>query len=85
MDPTTEQQQNDLERIQLIVTDVLDIDVGKLHADSSQQDIEEWDSLGHLRIVTALEQEFGIKPTMREIAELNSIPAITRYIETSIR
>ena len=85
MDPTMEQQQIDFERIQLIITDVLDIDADKLHADSSQQDIAEWDSLGHLRIVTALEQEFGVKPTMKEIAELNSIPAITRYIETSIR
>ena len=80
-----EQRHIDLERIQLIVTDVLDIDADKVHATASQQDIAEWDSLAQLRIVTALEQEFGVKPTMKEIAELNSIPAITRYIETSIR
>lgn len=80
-----EQRHIDLERIQLIVTDVLDIDADKINANASQQDIAEWDSLAQLRIVTALEQEFGVKPTMKEIAELNSIPAITRYIETSIR
>ena len=70
------------ERIQLIVSDVLDVDSSKVGMDASQDDIEEWDSLAQLRIVTALEQEFGIKPTMREIAELNSIPAMTRFVNT---
>jgi len=71
------------ERIRLIVSDVLEVDAGKIHAESHQADIAEWDSLAQLRIVTALEQEFGVKPTMREIAELTSIPAITRYLEAS--
>lgn len=71
------------ERIQLIVCDVLEIDARKITVDSGQADIPEWDSLAQLRIVTALEQEFGVKPTMREIVELTSIPAITRYLDAS--
>jgi acyl carrier protein len=72
------------ERVQLIVSDVLEIDPGELNAESQQSEIAEWDSLAHLRIVTALEQEFGVKPTMREIAELTSIPAITRFLEAAV-
>ena len=72
--------EENLERICLIVSDVLDVDTGSIAPDSAQGDIPEWDSLAQLRIVTALEQEFGVKPTMREIPELNSIPAITRYL-----
>ena len=75
-------QHIDLERIQLIVTDVLDIDASKVTADATQHDIAEWDSLAQLRIISALEQAFGVRPTMREIPELNSIPAISRYLET---
>jgi acyl carrier protein len=71
------------ERVRLIVSDVLDVDTGSIASDSAQGDIPEWDSLAQLRIVTALEQEFGVKPTMREIPELNSIPAITRYLGTA--
>lgn len=71
------------ERIRLIISDVLDVDVNSIEHDSAQGGIPEWDSLAQLRIVTALEQEFGIKPTMREIPELNSIPAITRYLDTA--
>ena len=75
--------EENLERIRLIVSDVLDVDTGSIAPDSAQGDIPEWDSLAQLRIVTALEQEFGVKPTMREIPELNSIPAITRYLGTA--
>lgn len=70
-------------RVQLIVSDVLEIPPETIRAESHQADIAEWDSLAQLRIVTALEQEFGVKPTMREIAELTSIPAITRYLDGS--
>jgi acyl carrier protein len=72
-----------LERICLIVSDVLDIDAASVSPDSAQGDIPEWDSLAQLRIVTALEQEFGVKPTMREIPELNSVPAIARFLDTA--
>lgn len=72
-----------LERIRLIVSDVLDLDAGHISPDSAQGDIPEWDSLAQLRIVTALEQEFGVKPSMREIPELNSIPAIAQYLHSS--
>ena len=71
------------ERVRLIVSDVLDVDTGSISPDSAQGDIPEWDSLAQLRIVTALEQEFGVKPTMRQIPELNSIPAITRYLDSA--
>ena len=71
------------ERIRLIVSDVLEIDANRIGAESHQSDIAEWDSLAQLRLVTALEEEFGVKPSMREIAELTSIPAITRYLNTS--
>lgn len=72
-----------IEKVRLIVSDVLEIDANKISAESHQTDIAEWDSLAQLRLVTALEEEFGVKPTMREIADLTSIPAITRYLNTS--
>lgn len=71
------------ERIRLIVSDVLEIDPERVQEGSHQADFTEWDSLAQLRLVTALEQEFGVRPTMREIAELTSIPAIARYLDTS--
>ena len=71
------------ERIRMIVSDVLEIDPKRVQEGSQQADFTEWDSLAQLRLVTALEQEFGVRPTMREIAELTSIPAIARYLDTA--
>lgn len=71
------------ERIRMIVSDVLEIDPKRVQEGSQQADLAEWDSLAQLRLVTALEQEFGVRPTMREIAELTSIPAIARYLDTA--
>ena len=71
------------ERIRMIVSDVLEIDRERVQEGSQQADFAEWDSLAQLRLITALEQEFGVRPTMREIAELTSIPAITRYLDTA--
>lgn len=71
------------ERIRMIVSDVLEIDPERIREESRQADLAEWDSLAQLRLITALEQEFGIRPTMREIAELTSITAITRYLDAA--
>ena len=72
------------ERVRMIVSDVLEIEPTQVREDTRQSDLAEWDSLAQLRLVAALEQEFGVRPTMREIAELNSIPAIERYLDSAI-
>lgn len=72
------------ERVRMIVSDVLEIEPAQVREDTRQSDLAEWDSLAQLRLVAALEQEFGVRPTMREIAELNSIPAIERYLDSAI-
>lgn len=71
-------------RIRMIVSDVLEIEPERVRDDTRQTDIAEWDSLAQLRLVTALEQEFGVRPTMREIAGLTSVPAIAHYLDTTI-
>lgn len=71
------------EQIQQIVSDILDVDLNKVPADLQQGDLAEWDSLAQLRIMNALEQEFGVAPTMKQVFQLNSIPAISQFVESS--
>jgi acyl carrier protein len=59
-------------RLRQILADVLDIDP-QITDDFSRDDDESgWDSMAHLRLITAVEQEFGIKLTMKEIEEIRS-------------
>lgn len=57
-------------RLRQILSDILDIDPEKISDDFSRDDESGWDSMAHLRLITAVEQAFGIKLTMKEIEEI---------------
>ena len=52
------------ERLIDIFRDILDLSAKKLPDDLSRETVDDWDSLNHLRLVTAVEQVFGIGLTM---------------------
>ncbi len=45
------------------------------------EDIEEWDSLTHIRLLTALESEFDIQFDIDEIEQLSSVAIIVSMIQ----
>lgn len=47
-------------------------DIATLNRDA----MESWDSLGHIRLVTALEEAFAVTFTLEEIESMTSVPAI---------
>jgi acyl carrier protein len=60
----------------------LDLDDGEIGARSTMDDVENWDSLGHLRVCMALEAHYGVKIPMERVPELTSVPAILALLET---
>jgi acyl carrier protein len=62
-----------LGRIQPIFRDVFDApDLNILRA-SSAENVEGWDSLAQINLVTAIEKEFNIRFTLGELEELNNV------------
>ncbi|WP_102961372.1 acyl carrier protein [Mangrovicella endophytica] len=61
-----------------IVAEVLEQPEGGISAETRAAEVEAWDSLGHVRIVLALEAAFGIRFTMGEIEKGTSIPELAR-------
>lgn len=53
-----------------IFEEVMDLDDVTLTDDTTANDIEEWDSLSHIRLIIAIERSFGIKFTNAEIENL---------------
>ena len=61
-------------KIEDLIREVLFMDdETELTDDTHPDDIEAWDSLGHINIITALEDDFGIEISPEEIDEIESI------------
>jgi acyl carrier protein len=52
---------------------------------TSQQNIEKWDSLGHLNLIIALEEEFNISFEPEDIVKMTSVHMIINKVENYIK
>lgn len=67
-----------------VVADVLDLSEPDLGIETEGGDVEAWDSFGHVRIVLALEAEFGVALTMAEIEASGSIHGLVAAVESAL-
>ena len=61
------------EKVKSIAAEVLQLDPGGLQLDASPDDIPAWDSLSHLRLITAVESEFSVRLTMSQIRSIQCL------------
>ena len=73
-----------LTKIKDVMTDVFDVDDIDVTENTSADDIEEWDSLSHIRFIITLERVFKIKFLNEEIAGLKNIGDLARTIEKKL-
>lgn len=71
-----------LESLREIMIDVFDLDDLVLTPATTADDIEEWDSLSHVRLVVAVERKFGFKFTNSEIESLKTVGDLVSLIQT---
>ena len=70
------------EKLQEIMATALELPPAAIREHSTMDEIEEGDSLGHVHIMVALEQAFDLYMEVDDFAELDSVPAILRYLES---
>ena len=74
-----------LERVRGIVADVFGLPVEQVGPDTSPDNIESWDSLQHLNLVLALEQEFGVQFTPEEIEQLLTVELVAALLQEKVK
>jgi acyl carrier protein len=73
-----------LNRVQRILADLFHIPAEQITLISSPELIENWDSLNHLNLVLAIEQEFGVQLMPEEIDQLLSVEHIIALLDEKL-
>jgi acyl carrier protein len=63
-----------------LISDTLVVPRDQVTDNFTYGDIPEWDSMGHMNLMMALEENFNIQITADTITNLVSIPAIISYL-----
>ncbi len=53
----------------------------ELTDETGPEDIDAWDSLGHVNIITAVEDEYDVEITPEEIPEISNIGDIKKLLQ----
>lgn len=61
------------ERLNEVFRNVFDDDDIVVDRDTTADDIEDWDSLEHIRLIGAVEREFGVKFSMKEVSTMKNV------------
>ena len=70
-----------METLQEVFADVFGLDAVALTTETSAKDIENWDSVNHVMLITAVEKKFSIRFKSREIAKFNRVGDIVDAVE----
>ncbi|MFY0651235.1 MAG: acyl carrier protein [Cyclobacteriaceae bacterium] len=73
-----------LERLNSIVSSVLNIESIGLQMETKASDVENWDSLRHLIIISTIEDEFDIEISSDDVLDIKNVRDICRLIKKSI-
>ena len=70
-----------MNEIRQVIASTFQIPLASVADDASNQTLPQWDSLGHITLVMALEQHFGVSFTLDEIVEMRDLATIQRLLE----
>ena len=72
------------EQLNEVFRDVFDDESITVDDSTTADDIEDWDSLEHINLVAAVEQQFGVKFNMGQIVTLKNVGEMADLIESMI-
>ena len=78
-------KRNDIsDKIKKILCSVLGHDDFEMRDDLSAKDVDGWDSLSHMLIITEIEKKFEIRFKLKELNKLNNIGNLLSLVSSKI-
>ncbi len=75
----------DLDFMKSVFEESLDIDSSNLNLDSRYEEVENWDSLGHVRIVGEIEDKLNIEFDIEDIIGQDTIQKLIEMVNAKIK
>jgi acyl carrier protein len=75
---------NILQELQPLFRDILDQPDLVLTPESNAHNVEDWDSLSHINLVTAIEKHYKIKFALGELRDLENVGDMIELIQTKL-
>lgn len=72
------------QRLTSVFREFFDDDEIEIDAETTADDIDDWDSLNHITLMAAVEDEFGIRLSMGEVSGLDNVGALAEIIRKKI-
>lgn len=73
-----------IDRLRQMLADTLEMRPQDVTGDYGRESSDRWDSLAHLRLITAIEEEFNVVFTMDEIEQISSVATLTHVLERKL-
>lgn len=73
------------ETLNEVFRDVFDDESITVNDATTSEDIEDWDSLEHINLIAAVEQEFGMKFSMGQVVTMKNVGEMADIIASQIK
>lgn len=67
-------------RLKTVFAEVFGISENSISPETSPENLDEWDSFGHMRLVMAIEKEFELSLSMEQISGLDSFASLEQTV-----
>ena len=68
-------------KLKQVLADVFGVDASRIDDEASVDTIEKWDSLNHLNLVLALEEQFKVSLNEEQIVEMLNYPLVKAVLQ----
>ena len=70
------------DKVLQLISQIMDTDIATLNVNSSSKSVDNWDSLHHMNLIVAIEEEFEIELSDEQIVEMISYKKIIQALES---
>lgn len=71
------------DRVRSIAAGIFQIDAAQIDLAMGPDEIGAWDSLNHLKLITAIEDAFSVRLTMQQIQEIATLEDLVKSVSQS--